>query len=140
MDNVAEIVKDTNFLKVPCSNFVCGRDDHIIEELLATAEAHREHCAGLAAPQIGYHTRAIVALIDGKFVPFVNPGYAKLGKTYTVEEGCLSLDGSRTVTRSESIMLSFDSPRGNKRLYKRYTGYPAQILQHEVDHCNGILI
>ena len=136
---VKDIIKDTEFLSQKCSKFFTGKDDHVIQELLDTAEAHKDHCVGLAAPQIGYHVRAIVAMIDGKFVPFVNPSYAKLGKTYTAEEGCLSLDGTRTVKRNESIMLSFDGPNG-KRSYKRFSGYPAQILQHEVDHCNGVLI
>lgn len=137
---IKEIVKDPDFLTQKSNNFFPEQDKHIIEELIATAEAHKEKCVGLAAPQIGYHIRAIVVKINGKFVPFTNPTYSCLGsKKYSMEEGCMSVEGMHWVKRSPVIMLSYDGPTG-KRLYKRFAGFEAQIIQHEVDHCNGVLI
>ena len=135
-----EIVKDPAFLSQKSRNFFPERDKHIIEELIATAEAHEERCVGLAAPQIGYHIRAMVVKINGQFVPFTNPTYSCLGsKKHSMKEGCMSVEGMHWVKRSPVIMLSYDGPTG-KRLYKKFTGMEAQIIQHEVDHCNGILI
>lgn len=137
---VKEIVKDLNFLSQQSGSFNPNHDYHIIQDLLDTTEAHKENCAGLAAVQIGYHVRAIVVKINGKFVPFTNPVYSKLGaKTYSVEEGCLSVEGRHLVKRSQVIMLSYDGPNG-KRKYQKFNGYTAQIIQHEVDHLNGVLI
>lgn len=137
---VREIVTDPEFLTKKSSNFFAGRDDHIIQELIDTAEAHEASCVGLAAPQIGYLVRAIVVKINGKFVPFTNPTYSCLGaKKYPVKEGCMSVEGTHCVKRSPIIMLSYDGPNG-KRLYKKFYDMTAQIIQHEVDHLKGILI
>lgn len=136
---VREIVKDIDFLHKPLKT--ANRNDlHILKDLFDTAEFHRDICIGLTANQIGYDKRIIVVKINEKFIPFINPVITKKSKqTYLAEEGCLSLDGIREVKRHVSIDLTwldenFKSYRGT------FFGMEAEIIQHEVDHCNGKLI
>lgn len=137
---IKTIVKDIAFLSQRSVQFVRGRDDSILVDMLDTAKAHMENCAGLAAPQIGELKRAILVRNGDKFIPFINPVIIKKsGRTYTAEEGCLSLDGKRAVKRYESVMVAFTDVKG-KRTTKTFNGSIAEILQHEIDHLNGILI
>lgn len=136
---VKEIVKDVNFLSKPLGR--AKREDlHIIEDLLDTAEAHRDRCLGLTANQIGYDKRIIVVKMGERFVPFINPIIThKRTPVYTAEEGCMSLDGLRTVKRYDSIRLTWLD--GNFKSHSDvFFGLTAEIIQHEVDHCNGKLI
>lgn len=137
---IKEIIKDENILRQKSEPFVLGEDDYLIQDLLDTAKEHEENCAGLACIQIGIPKRVILARQGNKFIPFLNPVIIKKSpKTYTTKEGCLSLDGIRTVQRHHSIKVMWTTPDG-KRQAKEFSGYIAQILQHEIDHCDGILI
>lgn len=137
---VREIVKDPEFLSKKSETFIFGQDDHIIQDLLDTVNAHKENCAGLAAPQIGELKRVIVVRMNDKFVPFINLKIIKKSPgVYHTMEGCLSLDGQRNVKRHYTIMVSYTTTNGKNKV-QQFGGDIAQIIQHEVDHLNGILI
>lgn len=140
---VREIIKndeDRDFLTQKSEPFLWGLDNHIIQNLLDTAEAHKERCAGLAAPQIGKLKRVVVVRMGNEFVPLINPVIIKksTGFYYTME-GCLSLDGQHNVKRHHTILVSYTAKNG-KNMVRQFSGRIAQIIQHEVDHLNGILI
>lgn len=136
---VKEIVKDVDFLSKPLGR-ATREDLHIIADLLDTAEDHRDRCLGLTANQIGYDKRIIVVKVGERFIPFINPIITQKSKqTYIAEEGCLSLEGLRTVKRYSSIRLTWLD--GNFKSHSDiFSGLTAEIIQHEVDHCNGKLI
>lgn len=137
---VREITKDPEILSRKSVDFIPGLDDHLIADMLDTANAHKDNCAGLACIQIGINKRIILVRDGDDFKVFCNPAIVKRSaKTYMATEGCLSLDGSREVKRHDSVMVSWVTPKG-KRNVKEFTGWIAEILQHEIDHCNGILI
>ena len=137
---VKDIIKDPSILTQKSEPFVFGQDDHIIQDLLDTANAHKENCAGLAAPQIGELKRVIMVRQGDKFVPFINPKITmKSRETYMAEEGCLSLDGKRKVKRHYSVMVSYTTKNGKNKV-QQFSGYIAEIIQHEVDHLDGVLI
>lgn len=136
---VKEIIRDVDFLSKPLAK--ATKDDlHIIDDLIDTAEEHIDNCLGLTANQIGYDKRIIVVKIDEKYIPFVNPVITQKSKeTYIAAEGCLSLDGIRTVKRYRSIRLTWLDAKF-KSHSNIFGGLTAEIIQHEVDHCNGKLI
>lgn len=137
---VREITKDLDVLSQKSEDFIPGLDDHLITDMLDTANAHKDNCAGLACIQIGVLKRIILVRSGDGFMVFCNPAIVKRSaKTYMATEGCLSLDGSREVKRHNSVMVSWVTPKG-KRNVKEFTGWIAETLQHEIDHCNGILI
>lgn len=141
---IKPIVKDIKILSQKSEKCIVGviGDDipHLIEDMLDTAIAHKENCIGLSAVQIGEHLRVILVLINGVFVPFINPVIIKRGaKTYTATEGCLSLDGEKQVKRYKEILLNYTDLKGRTHT-NRFSGRVAQIIQHEIDHLNGILI
>jgi peptide deformylase len=137
---VRKITKDLEILSQKSENFIPGLDDHLITDMLDTANAHKDNCAGLACIQIGVPKRIILVRSGDGFMVFCNPAIVKRSaKTYMATEGCLSLDGSREVKRHNSVMVSWVTPKG-KRNVREFTGWIAEILQHEIDHCNGILI
>ncbi len=137
---IKEIVKDIDILRQKSEKFIPGEDDHIIADMLDTANAHKDNCVGLAAVQIGYLKRVILVQINDKFVPFINPIIIqKAGGTYATSEGCLSLDGNRTVRRHKSVRVLYTTATGTHHS-AQYSGRVAQILQHEIDHLNGVLI
>lgn len=137
---IKKIVKDEYFLVKKSYKFVFGEDDHIITDLIDTANAHKGICSGLAAVQIGYYKRAIVVKIKDNFIPFINPVIVKRSvDTYATVEGCLSLEGQRDVRRHKYIVVRFTN-RNGKTDTRTYSGYVAQIIQHECDHLDGILI
>ncbi len=109
------------------------------EDLLETLTANAEKCVGLAANMIG-ESKRIIAFFDGK-TPAVMYNPEILAKTgpYKAEEGCLSLDGVRTAARYQSIRVRYLDRQFRPRV-RQYAGYTAQIIQHEIDHCSGILI
>lgn len=110
------------------------------EDLLDTLKAHSKTCVGMAANMIGERKR-IICFTDGKeYVTMFNPEIIKKTEPFETEEGCLSLiGGPRKCKRYRKIKVRFQNARLETRL-RTYTGFTAQIIQHEVDHCNGILI
>lgn len=137
---VREITKDLEILSQKSVDFTPGLDDHLITDMLDTSNAHKDNCAGLACIQIGINKRIILVRDGDDFKVFCNPTIVKKSaKNYMATEGCLSLDGSRAVKRHNSVMLSWITPKG-KRNVKEFTGWIAEIIQHEVDHTYGKLI
>lgn len=137
---IKDIVKDTAILTQKSVPFVFGEDDAIIQDLQDTATAHEDNCAGLAAIQLGIPKRVIVVKEGNKFVTYINPVIVKRSReSYMATEGCLSLEGARTVRRYRSVMVSYTTSNGKKKS-KTFDGFVAEILQHEIDHCNGVLI
>ncbi len=111
----------------------------IAQDLADTLAAHRETCVGMAANMIG-HTKRIIAFYDGSTITvMLNPRITKRSGAYTTEEACLSLTGTRPTKRYHSIKVEYQTEKLQKRL-KSYNGLTAQIIQHELDHCEGILI
>ena len=108
-------------------------------DLLDTLEANRAACVGMAANMIGVLKRIIVFDNEGKFELMFNPEIIRKSESYETEEGCLSLNGVRKTTRYKKIKVQYQNKDFQTRL-KTYTGFTAQIIQHELDHCNGILI
>lgn len=138
--DVKEIVKDKDFLSKKSKNFT-KNDVPVINYLLKTAEYHKDVCAGLASVQIGYHVRALVYKENDRFKIMLNPVIKALSKsTYEAEEGCLSLEGTRKVKRHTSIQVMFQERPNKNYVTKIFTGYVAEIIQHEIDHLNGKLI
>ena len=138
---VLEIVKNVEILSQKSTSFDLKNDEDIalLRDMLDTAEAHKDNCVGLAAIQVGVAKRAILVRQGDSFVPLINPVIIKkFGNCYTATEGCLSLDGEREVKRYPSVKLMWTNLSG-KRLTQTFYGFTAEIIQHEVDHCNGIL-
>ena len=137
---VREIIKDENILTQKSEKVELAEAKEIVSDLLDTAKAHIDNCAGLAAPQIGELKKVIVVNINGSFYPMINPVILKkIGNQFNSTEGCLSLEGERTVKRHQSVMVNYQDVTG-KKLTKTFTGFIATIIQHEVDHLNGKLI
>ena len=111
----------------------------IAQDLLDTLEAHRHSCVGMAANMIGELKRIIVFDDGGSHVAMLNPEIISCAGTYEAEEGCLSLSGTRSATRYRTIKVSYQDLAMKPRV-KTFTGFTAQIIQHEIDHCNGVLI
>jgi peptide deformylase len=135
---VRAIVKDALFLgqkSLPAT----PEDALVIDDLLDTLKANAEHCVGLAANMIGIKKRIIVYSVGLMGVPIINPVIIKKSKPYETEEGCLSLMGVRKTTRYESIDIEY-LDRNFKKQRQTFTGWTAQIIQHEIDHCEGIVI
>ena len=108
-------------------------------DLLDTLTAHKEGCVGMAANMIGVSKRIIAFDNEGSYMVMFNPEIVKCSGPYEAEEGCLSLPGTRKTKRYRSIKVRYQNEQFQTRL-KTFTGWTAQIIQHEVDHCNGILI
>ena len=111
----------------------------VAQDLKDTLEAHREGCVGMAANMIGVSKRIIVFDDHGSATIMFNPEIVKCSGAYETEEGCLSLSGVRKTRRWRQIKVRYQNERFETRL-KTYTGFTAQIIQHEIDHCNGVLI
>lgn len=112
----------------------------VVQDLLDTLNANAYRCVGMAANMIGVNKRIIVILLGGTAVAMLNPEIVKkAGAPYDTEEGCLSLTGTRPTRRYPTITVRYQD-RNFKIHTQVFTGYTAQIIQHEVDHCEGILI
>ena len=111
----------------------------VAQDLQDTLEAHRDGCVGMAANMIGVNKRIIIFDDNGSATVMFNPEIVKRSGAFDAEEGCLSLPGTRKATRYRSIKVRYQNERFETRL-KTYTGFTAQIIQHEIDHCNGLLI
>ncbi|WP_095176432.1 MULTISPECIES: peptide deformylase [Blautia] len=135
---VRAVVRDTFFLSQKSEP--AGRDDdEVIKDLLDTLQANRERCVGMAANMIGVKKRIIVVSTGGVDMAMLNPVIIKKSMPYETQEGCLSLEGSRKTTRFETIEVEYRD-RSYKRCRQRFKGWTAQIIQHEIDHCDGIVI
>ena len=135
---VQEIMKDMIFLAQP-SVPATPDDLPCAPDLLDTLKAHRESCVGMAGIMIGIRRRIIAFNDAGKYAVLFNPEIVKRSDPYETEEGCLSLAGVRSAKRYRKIQVRYQDDRFRTR-YKTYEGWTAQIVQHEIDHCNGILI
>ena len=136
--SVRAIVKDPIFL-ARRSRPATAEDAPIVRDLLDTLAAHRDGCVGMAANMIGEAVRIIVFDDEGVPTVMLNPEIVKASEPYETEEGCLSLAGVRKTGRFRKIKVQFHNEQMQLRL-KTYSGWTAQIIQHEIDHCNGVLI
>jgi peptide deformylase len=138
---VKDIIKDTTILEQVSTKAdpKSAETKRVIQDLIDTATAYSDRCVGLAAIQIGEPLRVIVVSDGTQFIPFINPTIVKVyGQKYIAEEGCMSLEGTRTVERHEAVDIMHCTARGYSKLQCR--GIFAEIMQHEVDHLNGKLI
>ena len=135
---VKPIMKDPIFLAQP-SVPATQADLPVAEDLLDTLRANAGRCVGMAANMIGVPKRIIVFCQEGGAAVMFNPEIIKRAGPYGAEEGCLSLPGARKTTRYQSIKVRYQNQQFQTRL-KTFTGWTAQIIQHEIDHCNGVVI
>ena len=127
------------FLRQP-SEPATADDIAIARDLVDTLEAHRDGCVGMAANMIGERKRIIVVLdADGSTLPMLNPRVAHAEGEYRTQEGCLSLDGMREAVRFERIDVEYDD-FDLQPCSATFSGRVAQAIQHEIDHCDGVLI
>lgn len=135
---VREIVRDVFFLSRPSAEATVA-DLAAADDLMDTLIAHKDGCVGMAANMIGVSRRIIAFDNDGEYMLMLNPEIVKRSGEYLTEEGCLSLDGVRPAKRYRSIKVRWQTRDFQLRI-KTFTGFPAQIIQHEIDHCDGIII
>ena len=127
------------FLRQP-SEPATADDIAIARDLVDTLEAHRDGCVGMAANMIGERKRIIVVLdTDGSILPMLNPRVVHAEGEYRTQEGCLSLDGMREAVRFERIDVEYDD-FDLQPCSATFSGRVAQAIQHEIDHCDGVLI
>lgn len=135
---VRDIVQDPVFLSRKSAE-ATEADLPVVEDLLDTLKANLDHCVGMAANMIGERKR-IIAFCNGPLlVAMINPRIISHSGEYEAEEGCLSLPGKRKTKRYASITVSWQDAKMVKRT-GTLNGFTAQIVQHEIDHCDGILI
>ena len=135
---IQPIMKDPIFLAQK-STLATPADLQVAQDLLDTLAAHKEGCVGMAANMIGVTKRIIAFDDEGEYMVMFNPEIIKSSQPYETEEGCLSLTGVRKIKRYRSIKVKYETEQFQTR-FKTFTGWTAQIIQHEIDHCNGILI
>ena len=135
---ICPIMKDPIFLAQK-SAAATAEDLAVAQDLLDTLEAHKDGCVGMAANMIGVSKRIIAFDNEGSYMVMFNPEIVKCSDRYEAEEGCLSLTGTRKTKRWKSIKVQYQNEQFQIR-FKTYTGWTAQIIQHEIDHCNGIII
>ena len=135
---IQPIMRDPLFLARP-SEAATAADLPVARDLLDTLRAHRDGCVGMAANMIGVSRRIIAFDDEGRYVVMLNPRITRTFGEYEAEEGCLSLPGTRRTKRYRSITVEYQDER-MKACVRSFMGWTAQIIQHEIDHCNGILI
>ena len=135
---IQPIMKDVIFLGVK-SVPATIEDLQVARDLLDTLAAHRDGCVGMAANMIGVRKRIIVFDNEGTDMVMFNPELIKVSEPYETEEGCLSLEGVRQTTRYRKITVRYQNSAFQTK-QRTFRDWPAQIIQHEIDHCNGILI
>lgn len=135
---IRPIVKDVLFLGQK-SEPATKADIAVIDDLVDTLRANLDGCVGMAANMIGVKKRILVFSVGDIIIPMVNPVIVKKEKSYETEESCLSLIGFRKITRYESIEVEYFD-KDFKKHKQKFTGFTAQIIQHEVDHFEGIII
>ena len=136
---VKELMHDPIFLSLK-SELATEDDLPVAQDLLDTLTAHKDGCVGMAANMIGAKKRIICFDNEGTYMTMFNPQILKKSGPYDTEEGCLSLlGGPRKCKRYQTIKVQWQTAEMQTRI-KTFTGFPAQIIQHEIDHCDGILI
>ena len=135
---ICEICKDPIFLAQKSEPANAG-DLNVARDLLDTLAAHRDGCVGMAANMIGVSKRIIVFDNEGTYMVMLNPTIVKQSGPYEAEEGCLSLVGTRKAKRFHTIKVQWQNEQLQTRL-KTFSGWTAEIIQHEIDHCEGVLI
>jgi peptide deformylase len=135
---VREIVHDVLFLKQK-STKADRNDMQIVTDLKDTLKANHDRCVGMAANMIGYNKRIIIFTAGIMDIVMINPVIVKKAQPYETEEGCLSLTGVRKTKRWEKITVEYQDTDFNKKRGD-FTGFVAQIIQHECDHLEGIII
>ena len=136
---IRPIMKDEAFLALP-SEPASNEDMQTALDLLETLKAHKDGCVGMAANMIGELKRIIVFDNDGSYMTMFNPEILKATEPYETQEGCLSLLGEpRPCKRFKTIKVRWQDDQFRIRI-KNFSGWTAQIIQHEIDHCNGVLI
>ena len=135
---IRDICRDETFLAQRAER--AGLEDlETARDLLDTLAAHKEGCVGMAANMIGVNKRIIAFDNEGEYMVMLNPVIVKQSGPYETEEGCLSLTGRRKTKRFQTIKVQWQNEKFQTRL-KTFTGWTAEIIQHEIDHCDGILI
>ena len=135
---IKPIMKSEFFLRLPSED--AGPNDAATgQDLLDTLHEHERECVGLAANMIGVRKRIIAVEAEDGYLVLFNPVILKKSGQYEAEEGCLSLEGVRKTKRWQSIKVQYQTMDGKLRI-KTFTGWTAQIIQHEIEHCDGILI
>ncbi len=135
---IKEIVKDNFILSQVCQD-AAKEDLYIVDDLLDTIKFHQTHCVGMAANMIGYLKNIIVVENQNGYLILINPVIEKETGTYQCEESCLSHTGTKQTQRYHKIKVSYLDVQFKKKI-KTFEGFTAQIIQHEIDHCKGILI
>ena len=135
---IKDIMKDPLFLAQKSTD-ATKADQQVVVDLLDTLRANLDHCVGMAANMIGVKKNIIIVNMGIFDVVMFNPIIVSKSGAYETEEGCLSLSGIRKTTRYENIEVEYQNFSWKKQRQK-LSGWTAQIVQHEVDHCNGILI
>ena len=135
---VREICKDEAFLAQKAEPATAD-DLGVAQDLLDTLAAHKDGCVGMAANMIGVNKRIIAFDNEGEYMVMFNPVIVKQSRLYEAEEGCLSLAGTRHTKRFQTIKVQWQNEKFQTRL-KTFTGWTAEIIQHEIDHCEGIII
>ena len=135
---IREICKDEAFLAQKAEPATAD-DLGAAQDLLETLTAHKDGCVGMAANMIGVNKRIIAFDNEGEHMVMFNPVIVRQSGPYEAEEGCLSLTGTRRAKRFRTIKVQWQNEKFQTRL-KTFTGWTAEIIQHEIDHCEGILI
>lgn len=136
---IKSLTHDPIFLSLK-SEVATKEDIQVAEDLRDTLKAYKDGCVGMAANMIGVRKRIIAFDNDGTYMVMFNPQIIKKSEPYETEEGCLSLlGGSRKCKRYKTIKVKWQTAEMQTRI-KTFTGFPAQIIQHEIDHCEGTLI
>lgn len=135
---IRTIMRDETFLAQRAEP-ATPADLEVADDLLETLQANKAACVGMAANMIGVNKRIIAFEDEGKYTVMFNPEIVKRSGPYEAEEGCLSLFGRRKTKRYSSIKVQYQNREFQIR-FKSYSGWTAQIIQHEIDHCEGIII
>ena len=135
---IQPIVHDPLFLAQKSAR-ATPADADTARDLLETLAAHADGCVGMAANMIGVAKRIIAVEAEDGYLVLFNPVILKKSGPYNTEEGCLSLDGERKTVRYKTIKVKYFN-ENFKQIKRSFSDFTAQIIQHEIDHCNGILI
>ena len=135
---IREICRDETFLAQKAAPATAD-DLATAQDLLDTLTAHKDSCVGMAANMIGVCKRIIAFDNAGTYMVMFNPVIVRQSGPYEAQEGCLSLTGVRKTKRFQTVKVQWQNEKFQTRL-KTFTGWTAEIIQHEIDHCDGILI